>query len=198
MVEYIGGSVELNFHQRWASYLTIIVTIVGLAGGFFLRTRTLEATDRFENKEAGIAVQYPTNWLLEENGSDFVLRARDQAAVPFKTTLQISLLTVGSGARLSDIPDLLNITRALTLSTYQPLGIQPITLPNGAQALQMDYAYVASETNPFLQSLPIVVQARDVIVLRSNQALIVTFRSDAQSFNQNQHYFDSFLKALEF
>jgi hypothetical protein len=62
----------------------------------------------------------------------------------------------------------------------------------------MLYAYAASEANPILQSIPIVVRAIDVVVLRSSQAVIITYRADAESFERNRHYFEAFLRALEF
>ena len=189
---------ELNFRQRWASYLTIFTAIVALLLGYALRSRNLEATQRFENKQAGISVRYPVNWLLDQGRGTIVVRAQDPAALPFKTTLEISLLPVGPDARTADIPNLLNTSRATTVSTYRTLAITPTTLPNGQQGIQMNYAYVASEDNPFIQTVPIVVQATDVIVLRSNQAIIITYRADAQSFERNQHYFQNFLRSLEF
>ena len=197
ITERFAESTELNFRQRWASYLTIFVAVIGLAGGIALRSRSLNATDRFENRQEGLAANYPSNWLLEEGAGDFVFRVQDPAALPFKTTLQISLLTVGPGARTADIPDLLNMTRAASLPAYRPLAITPTTLPNGTQGIQMEYAYVATETNPFLQTVPIVVHALDVIVLRSNQAVVITYRADSQSFDSNRHFFDSFLRTLE-
>src|SRR5579859_3560517 len=197
IAEQIGDSTGLNFRQRWASYLTIFVAVVGLGSGVFLRNRSLNATVHFENRQEGIAVNYPSNWLLEEATGDFVFRVQNPASLPFKTTLQISLLTVGPGARTSDIPDLLNMTRAATLPAYSPLAITPTTLPNGMAGIQMEYAYVSTETNPFLQTVPIVVRARDVIVLRTNQVVVITYRADSQSFDDNLHFFDSFLRTLE-
>ncbi|MEP7285243.1 MAG: hypothetical protein ABI947_05690 [Chloroflexota bacterium] len=190
--------IELNFRQRWASYLTIIVAVLALAGGYALRVNSLNATQRFENKQIGLAARYPVNWLLEEGKTDFVFRVQDPAAVPFKTTLQMALLPFGPDALLAEIPNYLNITRATSLSTYIALQINSVTLPNGTQGLQMEYAYAASETNPALQSVPIVVRGLDVIVLRNSQALVITYRADVQSFDRNRHYFDSFLRSLEF
>ena len=62
----------------------------------------------------------------------------------------------------------------------------------------MAYAYAYTESNPILQTIPITVLAVDVVVLRSNQAIIITYRADAQSFERNRHYFDAFLRSLEF
>src|ERR1041385_7297831 len=100
---------DLNFRQRWANYLTIFVALVGLAGGLHLRNSYENSSHRYENSEVGIAVRYPSNWLLDapQAGaqSDYIVRMQDPIALPFKTTLQISLLTVGPDARLSDLPD---------------------------------------------------------------------------------------------
>jgi hypothetical protein len=190
--------IELNFRQRWSSYLTIIVAVVVIVGGFVLRTRALTATQRFEDKEAGIAARYPVNWLVDQNGHDFIFRAQDPAALSFKTTLQIAIVTVGPDAHTTDLPDILNPVRAASLPAYRPLTITPIKFANGTEALQMAYAYVSSESNPFLQSVPIVVQAIDVIVLRRNQALVVTYRADEKFFERYRPVFDTFLRSLEF
>ncbi len=198
MIEIIGEHLELNFRQRWASYLTIAVAIAGVLGGLLLRSNIVNATARFENKQTGIAVRYPVDWLLEQGQDDFVIRAQDPAAIPFKTTLQIALMPIGEGARVAYILDLLNINRAASLPAYRPLEIAPIMLPNGAQGTQMTYAYVASEANPFLQTVPIVVRAVDVVVIRSSQAVIITYQADSQSFERDRHYFDTFLRTLEF
>jgi len=199
MIEILDERLELNFRQRWASYLTIAAAIAGLLGGLLLRNSITNATIRFENKQTGITVRYPADWLLEQGqeNSDLVIRVQDPAATPFKTTLQISLQPIGEGARVAYILDLLNIDRAATLAAYRPLEIVPISLPSGVQGTQMTYAYVASEANPFLQTVPIVVRAIDVVVIRGSQAIIVTYEADAPSFERNRHYFDTFLRTLE-
>src|SRR5258708_16708440 len=205
MISFLNvESVELNFRQRWASYLTILAALLGLGGGLLLRNKNWDATNRYENQTVGIIARYPANWLLQESleptKADFVFRVQDPASIPFKTTLQVSLLIVGPGAHPADIPDLLNMTRASSFSAYRPLEIAQITLPDGTSGIQMHYAYVSSEANQFLQSVPIVVEALDVIAVKknSNQAVVITFQSDSQFFEQNRHYFDSFLKSLQF
>lgn len=191
---------ELNFRQRWSSYLTIILAVVALGLGYILRTRAIEATQRYENRNAGISTRYPVGWLLEEPQQplEFVMRVQDPAAIPFKTTLQISIIPISNDTRLADMPSQLHITRATTLPNYRPLTTTPITLPNGQNGLQLTYAYVATESNLLLQSMPVVVRAVDVVTLRSNQALVVSYRADSQSFERYYHFFESFLRALDY
>src|SRR5262249_53398937 len=141
MIEIISSELTaLNFRQRWASYLTIVVAVGALLSGILLRSSIVDASVRFENKQAGIAVRYPVNWLLDENREDYVVRVQDPAAIPFKTTLQISIVPIGQGARSAlDVLNPLNISRATSLPSYRTLEITPITLPNGSSATQMTY-----------------------------------------------------------
>ncbi len=190
----------LTFRQRWATYFTIALTIAALVGGALLRANVENATLPFSDKKTGIAVRYPAAWLLERGipGSDFVVRAQDTAAMPFKTTLSVSILPFGPNATVSDVTLFLAVKRAQSLSSYRSLGSSLMTLPNGVQATQLRYAYAASESNPFLSSVPMVISASDVIVLTKGQAIIVTYLADAQTFDRNQHYFTEFLRRLEF
>jgi hypothetical protein len=189
---------DLNFRQRWANYLTILVALGGLFAGFVMRSSVVNATSRFENKQVGIIARFPAQWLVEENRGDVVFRVLDPAAIPYKTTLEISIVPVGPGARSAlDVINPLNITRAISFPAYSTVEIVPITLPNGKQATQMTYAYAFIESNPALQTVPLMIRAVDVVVLHSSQAIIITFRSDSESFERNRHFFDDFVKTLE-
>ena len=190
---------ELNIQQRWASYLTILVAIGGLLGAVVLRSRIEGATSLYEDKKVGIAAQYPENWLLEQNQANFIFRVQDPAAIPFKTTLQIQILTVGPDASASEVLNLLNLDRAGQLAAYRQLTTVPITAPNiqsDQPPVQMTYAFVENEPNPFLESVPIVVEGIDVVVLRNAQAIIVTYRADSGSFDRYRPYFDNFFRSL--
>ncbi|GAB4554428.1 MAG: hypothetical protein OHK0023_24540 [Anaerolineae bacterium] len=189
---------ELTFNQRWASYLTIAVAIAGVVVGYIYRQNTIDATFPFINREAGITARYPARWLLEEGGANFVLRAQDPAALPFKTTLQLRLLPTGEGARPSDILDLLDLDRAARLPAYRSQTRQPVTLPNGARGQQMIYAYAYVNPNPFLQAEPITVRALDIVLLRTGQAVVITYEAEASRFERHRHYFEAFLRSLSF
>jgi hypothetical protein len=198
---------EANTRQRWGSYLAIIASLALIAAGFALRSRDLNATQRVESTADGIAARYPAGWLVEVNDTvgqpgaarvrDFVFRIQDPAALPFKTTLQVSLLPVGPDATIADIPDQINLTRANGFNSYRVLQIQTVRFGE-RPAISLEYAYVEQEANPFLQSLPVVVRGIDVITVRSSQAILITFRAESQSFERNRPYFDTFLRSLSF
>src|SRR5512140_3832815 len=99
-----SASTALTFRQRWASYLTVLVAVLGLLGGALIRSNVVNATYLYSKPEVGILARYPAQWLLEEGTStQYVFRASDPASTPFKTSLQIALIPTGTGARPADI-----------------------------------------------------------------------------------------------
>lgn len=185
--------------QRLATYLVIAITAAALGAGALLRVSVEDATFPFIDQTTGITARYPANWLIERGSAraEYVMRAQDPAALPFKTTLAIAVLPIGPDATVYDVTEYLTVKRAASLSSYRSLDIMPTRLPNGTPATQMRYAYAASENNPSLKSLPIAVSATDVIVLTKGQAIIISYLADVGSFDHNQHYFAAFLRRLE-
>ena len=190
----------LNFRQRWATLLTIALTTFALIGGVILRASVIGATQAFVDSAAGIAARYPTGWLIERGatGADFVFRAEDPAALPFKTTLGVAILAIGPNATVNDVAQLLTVQRAQTLAAYRSLGIDAYTLPNGTPATRIQYAYAAVDPNPFLSAVPVVVRAEDIIILSQSQAIIASYMSEAQTFADNEPYFTAFLRGLTY
>lgn len=197
ITESRGGS-GLTFRQRWATYLTLAVAMLGILAGVLYRANTIGATYPFINREVGITARYPARWLLEESPPDFVLRARDPGALPFKTTLQVTLVPTGAGARPADILNLLDMDRASRLPAYRSLGRVPITLVGGGRGQQMTYAFAYVEPNPFLQTEPVTVRAVDIVVLRPGQAVVISYQAAAAEFERQRHYFDDFLRTLAY
>lgn len=197
LVEITGREQILIRQQRLGHFLTLLVVVFGLLYSINLRGNVVNATVLYNDLRAGITVRYPANWLLDTSG-DYVFRVRDMSRRGFKTTLQISLRPVSPDMAERNVIDSLNITRPITLSTYDIQSIRQILLTSETTATQMRYTYVDTETNPFLESFPIVVAGEDIITLSGGQAIIITFRTDARTFDQDYPIFLQFLRTLEF
>jgi hypothetical protein len=192
-----GGGQPLTFTQRWNSYLALVAAVVVLFLGLTLRGGALNVTQEFEDLEAGIRAQIPANWLLDAESDDYVFRAEDPDALPFKTMLQVSVLPVGDDATPRNVLDLLDIQRANRFSAYRVISRTEETLRDGSPAIRMEYAYTQDERNPFLETLPIVVEGVDVVVLRRSQAVVITFREERSQFEDNLYLFENLLQTLE-
>ncbi|PJF36545.1 MAG: hypothetical protein CUN49_04910 [Candidatus Thermofonsia Clade 1 bacterium] len=188
----------LSLRQRLANYLVILAAFAAVAYGFIYRNSIISATFPFINREAGITARYPARWLLDESDSRFVLRAQDPDTLPFKTAIRLQLIPIGQDARPADILDLLDIDRAARLPAYRSLSRTPTVLPGGQRGQQMIYAYAYIDPNPFLQAEPITVRALDLVVLRTGQAVVITYEAKADVFEKHKHYFESFLRSLTF
>jgi hypothetical protein len=187
---------EITPAQRWGTYLCILLTVGMLAVGFNLRSSIVDATRRFESPEVGISVRYPASWLIDQSSPQYVVRLQDPVAIPYKTSITIRILPRGETPSAEEVLRDLSLRRSRQVAPYRSLGIEPIRLGSGLEGRQQTYAFAEVEKNPFLQSEPIIVRAVDVVFLRGSQALVITFETDAQSYESNRRYFEAFLATL--
>lgn len=188
---------ELTQRQRWSHYFVFIYAALALFIGYNLRTATINAAVPYVNSEVGIRAFYPQRWLIDTSG-DYVFRVRDLAQLGFKTSIQVDVQPVTLNTSARNLLDTLSLSRLSTLSGYRVLSRQQYTMPDEQEATEMRYVYVSAGDNPFLQTVPTVVEGMDVLTIRRGQAIIVTFLSDATTFDENLPIFERFLDDLEF
>ncbi len=197
LIEIRDARSDITQRQRWSHYFVFIYALIALVIGINLRDATLYATVPYSNSEVGIRAYYPERWLIDSTG-DYVFRVRDIEQMGFKTTIQVNVQPVTLSTSASNLLQTLTLTRMQTLSRYRVLSSQPYALPGEQEATAMGYVYVAGEDDPFLQSIPTVVRGLDILTIRRGQAIIITFLSDANNFDENLPIFERFLDDLEF
>lgn len=188
---------DLTRSQTINSLVVVAVAVLLMAYGAFLRSGALGATQVFVDETSGVQAQIPQGWLLTTENPEFVVQAEDPGAIPFKTLLRITLVPVGEGATLRNVVDTLTLDRSGRLSTYRVLSIQTATIGT-EDALEMNYAYVQAEANPFLNAVPVVVRGRDVVLIRGGRAIVLTYREERERFETNEPLFDRFLDTIQF
>jgi hypothetical protein len=189
---------ELTQRQRWSHYFVFIYALIAIFIGFNLRSTTLDATTPYVNSQVGIRAFYPQRWLIDTSG-DYIFRVRDLSQSGFKTTIQVDVQPVTINTSARNLLDTLTLNRSQTFSGYKVRSQQDdYKLPNGQPATAMRYVYVVGDNNPFLQTIPSVVEGLDILTIRRGQAIIITFLSDSQTFDDNLPIFERFLDDLEF
>ena len=185
--------------QRWSHYLTLFVALATLLYAMNQRTNSLNATTLYQNPEAGITLNYPQSWLIDESGNDYIFRVRDMNNIRFNTTIQINIQTIGDQSSAWNILTTRSLERASTLALYNQLSpIEEFILPDDSLGTQMDYTYAVTEINPALQSLPTIVIGRDILTIRGNQAIVITFIAESDEFDDTLEVFNRFLNSLDF
>jgi len=197
-IEFNVVEAELTYRQRANHYIALIFGILMLFISINLRDSNLNATNLYTNIEAGISAAYPRNWLIDTSGN-YIFRVRDITRIGFKTTIQVSVYPVGSGTSTRSILDALTLNRSQVLAAYNVLSIaDSFLLPDETLATTMNYTYANTEKDPFLESIPTVVQGIDVLAIKRGQAIIITFLADATTYQQDYLVFQRFLNELEF
>jgi hypothetical protein len=181
---------------RFAHYFTVAYCILALIIALVLRDASLFATTEFRNNEVGVIAYYPANWLLDTSSS--VLRATNTARYGFKTIIEVQVLPFAPRMSARNVIDSLTLARQGALQDYRNLASRETTLRNQDAAVVNEYQYVYAPNDPFLQTLSTTVVGRDVLVIRRNQAILITFQTDAQTLDEDLAIFDRFLDSLEY
>lgn len=197
IIEIQADADAISQRQRYSHYFAIAFCLIGLVIGLNLRDSNLYATSVFTDAQAGVRAFYPENWLIDTANSDYIFRVRDMSQTGFKTTIQVSMMTVSAQTSLRNVTDALTFSRSQAVSEYRFFSIEPYSLNELEDAELLSYAYADSESGAFLETLPAVVRGVDVITIRGGQTIIITFLSDETTFERNYPQFERFLAGLE-
>ncbi len=183
--------------QRWAIYLSFFVIVFGLYFGFTLRESALGQNTVYSNIQAGLTVNYPEGWLLDEDGN-YIFRVRDMTTLGFKTVIQVQTLPISNDTVERNLLDQLTLRRSQFLIDYNILGYSDFVLPNDDIAIAMNYTFVSRDSSPFLEGISSVVVGLDILTIQRGQALVITFRADSSIYDQELAVFNQFLENLNF
>jgi hypothetical protein len=189
---------EVTQRQRYSHYFAIAFGIIGFIIGINLRDSTLLATTQYADTRAGIRAFYPENWLIDTTSDEYVFRVRDMTQPGFKTTIQVSMYPVSAQSTIRNVVESLALTRMQTLANYSMGAVEPYFLEDQPEAFVVEYAFSTADSDPFLEAVPSVVRGQDIMTLKRGQAVVITFRSDANTYEQNLRVFEQFLDDLEF
>jgi hypothetical protein len=179
--------------DRYASILTLAVTALALTLGLLLRQSQVSSTVPFVDRTAGVQTRYPSGWLLDTDG-DYVMRVRDEAARPFKTTYLIRVVPASPQTSVRNVLDNLTLQRSSERAAYQVLSIQEAS----ETVTRMDFAFVDTDPNPFLERLPVVVLGTDLVILDGDRAIVVTMMAAEDVYTREFPRFQRFFAALSF
>jgi hypothetical protein len=197
VIEILSESTGLTLRQRWANVFVFLISALMLLFGLNLRNQVLTASTYYESFEAGIRAFYPENWLID-SAENYVFRVRDMSRTDYKTTFQVAVQPVGPDAQERNLADRLTLDRLQTFTDYRVQALVPYMLPSGIEAQAMSYTFVTTEASPFLQGVPTVVRGLDILAIRGGQAVIISYRADANNFDEELIRFERFLQDLEF
>jgi hypothetical protein len=176
-----------------------IVVIVAMLLGWLLRTTTYNRTSVFQDSETGLSLQFPAAWGTVDSLQDVLLKVENPTTdSSYKTNLVVEAreLDPQNPPTLQEFVDR-RVTQKSNLTGYHFISEQEATVA-GEKARQLRYAYVVQPNDqPRRVSLPVVVVARDYIVVAKDRVYYLTVAAPENEFAAASAQLDDILQTVK-
>jgi len=176
-----------------------LVTLVALAAGWLLFVRTDGRTRQFQAQDAPFRIAYPAAWNSAGSLQNVLLKVEDSLAdSTFKTTLTVESreLDTQSPPTLQTLLDR-RVEQRGRLTGYHFIADQEASV-GGAKAIQSEYAYVVQPIDqPRRPALPVVVHAREYIVVAQDRTYYITLAAPENEFASASARFDKMIESVQ-
>jgi hypothetical protein len=174
-----------------------VLVALGLGLGLFLRVDG--RTRLYQSADTPFRIAYPATWMDAQSLQDVLLKVEDpRAGSAFKTSLTIESRELDPQS-LPTLQTLLDrrVEQRAALTGYHFLANNDSTV-GGAKAMQLEYAYVVQPIDePRRASLPVVVRAREYIVVAKDRTYYITLAAPETEFARASAKFDQMLRTVQ-
>jgi hypothetical protein len=161
-----------------------IVVIVALLLGWLLREATVKRASVFQDSDTGLSLQFPAAWGTVDSLQDVLLKVENPATdSAYKTNLVVEArdLDPQNPPTLQEFVDR-RVVQKSALTGYHFISEKDDTV-DGEKARAIAYAYVVQPNDqPRRVSLPVVVEAREYIVVGKDRVYYFTVAAPEQEF----------------
>lgn len=176
-----------------------LVVLVALALGGILRYQVDGGTRTFQDPDSPFRITYPATWAGAGSLQDTLLRVEDpRTDSTFKTALTVE----GQGLDPASPPTLQTIVdRRIAgheaLTAYRLLENTEATV-GGARGARIDYAYVVQPIDvPGRASLPVVVRAREYVVVTRERTYYITLAAPEREYADALARFEGIIEKVQ-
>jgi hypothetical protein len=174
-----------------------LITALCLLSGLALMIATTSRTQTYQDPVTPLRFQYPADWISADSLQLVALRAVDPTTPgAFKTTLTVEQreLDPASPPTLQTLLDR-RVEERQQLASYHFLD-ESETEVGGARAIVSEYAYVVQPIDEARRaSLPVVVRAREYIVVAGNQSYYFTLAAPEGQYADARRQFDRIIQS---
>lgn len=176
----------------------VITLLIAFAFALLLRVQSQSQATTFAAQDLPFQIDYPSTWMETSSLQDALLKVQDPlSSSTFKTTLLVESRDLDPSAAIT-LNDLVNrrIEERSTQTGYHLMDTEEIKI-DGADAQYVDYAYIVQPIDePRRPSLPIVVSARDYVIIAGDISYYVTTLVDANQADQTSGSFDQIINSI--
>ena len=176
-----------------------VVVLIALALGYVLMQVVLNRTETYQEPNSPFQLEYPKTWTNAESLQEVLLKVEDPAAdSAFKTSLTVEARDLDPSAppTMQTLVDR-RVQQRSALTAYHFIA-NNATQVNGAPAQELQYTYVVQPIDtPRRVALPVVVVARDYIVLTPTRSFYLTLAAPENEYARASETMDRILQSVK-
>jgi hypothetical protein len=176
-----------------------LIAALCLLGGWLLMQATTGRTQSFQSDLAPLRLSYPAGWVQTSRAENILLSLTNPATPSiFKTTLSVENRPIdpASPPTLQTLLDR-RVEQRQQLTGYHFLQDGEAEV-DGVRALVSDYAYVVQPIDQARRAaLPVVVEAREYIIVTADQSYYVTLVAPEANFDEASRQLDRVIASME-
>ena len=176
-----------------------IVVLLALLLGLGMRFQVEGRVKQFQDPNSPFRMSYPAAWGFADSLQDVLLKVEDPSTdSAFKTALTIESreLDPASPPTLQALIDR-RVEQRSGLLGYHFRSNADATV-GGAKSARIEYAYVVQPNDePRRASLPVVVQAREYIIIGTDRTYYVTLSAPENAFEEASAQFERTIRTVQ-
>lgn len=177
----------------------VVVVLVALLLGWLVYRQVNDRTTVFQEPNTPFQLAYPATWSSANSLQDVLFKVEDPMAdSTFKTVLTVERRDLDPAAppTMQTLVDR-RVNDHGALTGYHFLANRDATV-GGVKAEQLEYAYVVQPLDtPRRASLPVVVHAREYIVIAKDRSYYITLAAPENEFADASAQLDAILKTVQ-
>ncbi len=189
-----------EFQTRKKDIGVAIVVFIALALAYLLSQVVINRTKVYQATDEPFSFSYPAGWVEAESLQEVLLKVENPTtASSFKTTLTVEARDLDPTAppTMQQMVDRRVEQRSL-LTAYHFIADNE-TMVDGMPAKELRYTYVVQPIDqPRRVSLPVVVIARDYIILTPDRSYYITLAAPENEFEAASARMDAVLQSVKF
>jgi hypothetical protein len=176
-----------------------LILAASLLLGWLLFQQTTNRTIVFTDPVSGVSLRYPAGWTSANSLLDLALKVEDPtSASAFKTSFSFETrpLDPANPPTLQTLLDR-RVQERGRLTAYHFIAEREATV-DAERAITTDYAYVVQPIDqPRRVALPVVVQAREYIVVTNDNSYYFTLAASENEFAEASMRFEQLVQSVQ-
>ncbi|MDW8267526.1 MAG: hypothetical protein RMN24_00030 [Anaerolineae bacterium] len=180
--------------DRLVDWLVVALVLVALLLGWGVKSAAEGRTTVAEVE--GLSIRYPAGWLKTEVEPPVLLQVEEWLG-PARSVITVQRRPLPAVDNpLAAVEQALTLERARGRMAYRTLETKENVAIAGRTAQRTAFAYVETDPNPFLQTMPVVMYGEDYLIPVGDQVYVVTLTAAEAYYDRARRALDPVIRSL--